>query len=72
MHHARIKLYLAFFVRQSPVADGIIVRIIFNNGNDRHGRIERVAALLENLHPLIKRMQPISARNKDRPRALSG
>ena len=68
MHHASIQLHHAVFIRQSAVADRVVIRVVFHNRHRGHRRVQRVAAALQNLHPLSQRVHPIRRRNHHRPR----
>src|SRR5262245_11752025 len=50
MHHARVKLDLAIFIRQSAVAYGVVVWIVLNDVDARDHRLKRVSALFQHPH----------------------
>ena len=60
MHAAGVQLDFAFFVRQAAVADGVVVGIVFDDGDRRDDRIERVAALSECPCPLRRAFTPFA------------
>src|SRR5271163_820150 len=70
MHAARVQLHFAFFIRQAAVSDGIVVRIILHDGYGSDDCVQRVAALLEDVHPLIQRVKTVRAGNDHRSHAL--
>ncbi len=70
VHHAGIQFNLALFVRQPAVAHGVIVRIIFDHSDSSNHCVQRVPALLQNIHPFIQRMQSVRAGNNQWPLPL--
>jgi len=54
MHDAGIELDFAFLVGETAVAHGIIVGVVFDNGDRGDDGLERVAALLEDVMPLSR------------------
>jgi hypothetical protein len=67
IHHGRIELHDAVFVRDAAVPDGEVVRIFFDEIDTRDGRIQRRAAVLHHLHGLLRGLPPVQARYHDRP-----
>ena len=72
VHDAGIEFHFAFFIGQAAVADGVVVGIVLYNRNRCDHRIERVPAFLEDVHALIKCMQPVSTGNDERTLAWCG
>ena len=70
VHDAGIELHLAFFVRQTAVANGVVVGIILDDSDRRDDGVQRVTALLKDVHPFIEGMKTIGAGNDQRPLAL--
>ncbi len=72
VHDAGVKLDLAFFVGQTAVADGIIVGVVFDNGDGRNDGVKRIAAFFENVHAAAQRVDSVRAGDDDRTLALRG
>src|SRR5260370_31508039 len=72
VHDTGVQLHFPFFVGQSAVANGVVIRIVLDDGDSGNDSVQRVAALLEDVHPFIERMQTIGAGNNQRPLALRG
>src|SRR5262249_13038333 len=50
VHHARVQLDFAIFVRQSAIAHGIVVGIVLDDVDARDHRLKRVSALFQHPH----------------------
>src|SRR5262245_37853755 len=50
VHHARVQLDLAIFVRQSAIANGVVVGVILDDVDARDHRLKRVSALFQHPH----------------------
>ena len=72
VHHAGIQLHFPFFVGQSAVANGVVVRIVLNDRYSGNDGVQRVATFLENVHPSTQRVKSIGAGNNERSLALRG
>src|SRR5205823_7023862 len=72
VHAARVELDFAFFVGQSAVADGVVVRIVFDDGDGRDDGIKRVAARLQNVHTFVQSIHAVRAGNDDGALARRG
>ncbi len=70
VHHAGVEFYFPFFIGQSAVPNGVVIRVVFNDGDSRNDSVERIAPALENVHALIERMQAVGAGNNERPLTL--
>src|SRR6266446_3736075 len=72
MHYAGIEFDFALFIGQPAVTDRIIIRIVFDNSYRGNDRVQRVAALLEDVHAAAKRVHPVSAGDDHGPLTLRG
>ncbi len=72
VHHAGVELHFAFFVGQTAVSNGVVIRIVFDDGDSGNDRLEGVAPLLQDIHTFIEGMKAIGAGNDERAFALRG
>jgi hypothetical protein len=72
MHDTGIKLDFALFVRETAVAHGILFGVVFDNSDRGDDGIERVAALLEDVHAFVEGMKAVGAGDDERALAGSG
>jgi len=59
MHDAGVELNDTFFIGQPAVAHGIILGVVFNNGDGSDNRVERVATALEDVHAFAEGLHSI-------------
>jgi len=72
MHDTGIELDFALFIGETAVSHGIFVGVVFDNRNRGDDGLERVATLLEDVHPLVEGMKTVGARDDERARAGRG
>src|SRR6266852_5172309 len=63
VHDAGVQLDFALFVGQAAVADGIVVGVVFDDGDGGYDGVEGVATFFEDVHAATERVDPVGARD---------
>ncbi len=63
VHHAGVEFHYTFFVWQAAVTDGIVVGVVFHDGDRSDDGVEGISAGFEDIHALAQRMQAVGGGN---------
>src|SRR5258707_14011817 len=61
VHDAGVQLDFALFVGEAAVADGVVVGVVFDNGDGGHDRVEGVATVFQDVHAAAERLHSVGA-----------
>src|SRR6266852_7660373 len=63
VHDASVELDFALFVWQAGIADGVVVGVVFDDGDGGYDGVEGVATFFEDVHAATERVDPVGARD---------
>src|SRR5258707_5988331 len=71
VHHAGIEFHFALLVGQPAVSDGVIIGIVFDDGDRSYDGVQRVATFLENVYAAPQRVHSVCTGDDEWAFALS-
>src|SRR5229473_3444666 len=72
VHDAGVQLDFALFVGEAAVANGVVVGVVFDDGDGGHDGVEGVATFFEDVHAAAERLHSVGAGDDERALALRG